>query len=440
LLTWIEESEAMFLSFESKEGTYAIRPFLGGVNAISGMPFVPNMATTLKQLNKSERKQDYVVVKPNKSLSQQWLDGARTRRGVVRQFTAVSGASELSIEHQVTGMDTVGGLQFEIIPKHESCCAKFWSSVFSQEELPVPFLATPRDVGLAPGCRVYTTTARDKQFERRMVTVRDIFHDSQTLRATASKRASSDSDLGLDSEASLVLCPFSPIDEALNIDVLCKDLEFFLSLPKPCSATLLYDIALPLAGFRPNSGRILFKGDGIFRYHNTDTLNIMEGDTVEIHEEQIGGAGPDHEIDLAIGAGAEIAQAIVPDTLDPRAWDVKNGILFNVQILDSSNFKRFTGLSPPPLPIEFHTYLKKKYPFLLLKEQDDISTPVKLGNIRPTPTVGPSGPDGNTSSPLPASTDSAGPANPAKRPQSNSESLPPGYCHSCEQVYAHANQ
>lgn len=426
----------MFLSFESKRGTYAIRPFLGGVNAISGNTFVPNMATMIRQLNKTERKQDYVLVTPDKKTSQRWLDGARTGRGVVRQFTAVSATSEFSVEHQVAGTNTVGGLQFEIIPQHESCCNQFWSFVFGREKLSVPFLATPKDVGLVAGCGVYATTGT-----RRTVTLGDLLHDSQTLRILASKGTPSDPGQTVDSEGALVLQPFAKLDNAFVIKVWAAldmpkskitsfrhyrssydPFTFFLCLPKDWRSQDLFEWAFGLVGLEFCQARLLYEGMRVDLGDNAITVDLQEGDSVDIHLEGIGGGtSPDSEIDLTLGAGAEIAQAIVPDTSDPRVWDLKRGVLFNVQILDSASFRLCTGLSPPPPPIAFRTYVKRKYPFLSLNEPDDITTPVKLGHLKPAPDARVSKSDATTSS-------------------SGTSPLPPGYCHSCKQVYARANR
>ncbi|KAE9380184.1 hypothetical protein N431DRAFT_317555, partial [Stipitochalara longipes BDJ] len=94
---------------------YAIRPFVGGVNAISGEPMRPNMATLLKRRNGVKRKQDYVVVQggdfEGKKVGQRWIDGIAVAPGIVRQFVAVPLGDKESVEYQVTGSDGVGGLQ-----------------------------------------------------------------------------------------------------------------------------------------------------------------------------------------------------------------------------------------------------------------------------------------------------------------------------------------
>lgn len=48
--------------------------------------------------------------------SQLWLDGIATRDGKVNQFVATPVGSGYSVEAQMTGKETVAGLQFEIVP------------------------------------------------------------------------------------------------------------------------------------------------------------------------------------------------------------------------------------------------------------------------------------------------------------------------------------
>jgi hypothetical protein len=82
---------------------YAIRPFVGGVNAISGKIARPNMSTILRSLNRVDRAQDYIVVQRADQSRAQWLDGIAVAPGVVRQFVALPIDSRESIEWQMTG-------------------------------------------------------------------------------------------------------------------------------------------------------------------------------------------------------------------------------------------------------------------------------------------------------------------------------------------------
>src|SRR2546430_530803 len=126
--------EAMWINFMStKNKKFAIRLFLGGVNGISGEASIGNMASLLRQMNSLTSKQDYIVLP-----DQKWLDGIATSPGKVRQFVAtkmvpprqskanaepdgdgthVAGNIHdedaqigATVEWQITGEDTVGGI------------------------------------------------------------------------------------------------------------------------------------------------------------------------------------------------------------------------------------------------------------------------------------------------------------------------------------------
>lgn len=55
--------------------------------------------------------QDYVVPP-----TQHWLDGIAAADGKVLQFVAASVGSGYSVEAQITGQESVAGVQFEIVP------------------------------------------------------------------------------------------------------------------------------------------------------------------------------------------------------------------------------------------------------------------------------------------------------------------------------------
>jgi hypothetical protein len=108
---WISFQEDNVWKHTSRTVPFAIRIYAGGVNVVSGEPMRPNMSTFLKSRNGVARKQDYIV-----HPEQDWIDGAAISPGVVRQFVAVPYGSGHSIEKQVTGFESVGGFQIEVIP------------------------------------------------------------------------------------------------------------------------------------------------------------------------------------------------------------------------------------------------------------------------------------------------------------------------------------
>ncbi len=80
----------MWIRFQSLD-QYAIKVYVGGVNATSGEPAVENFATKLRRqklVSEGKTIQDYVVT-PNQS----WLDGIAVTPGQVRQFVAVGSGS-----------------------------------------------------------------------------------------------------------------------------------------------------------------------------------------------------------------------------------------------------------------------------------------------------------------------------------------------------------
>ncbi len=103
----------MWIRFESRS-IFAIKIYVGGVNAISGEPAIENAATMLRRLDIQSKRgsvQDYVVTP-----DQLWLDGIASNDGCVRQFIAMPQGSGYSVEYQITGEDVVGGLEFEVTP------------------------------------------------------------------------------------------------------------------------------------------------------------------------------------------------------------------------------------------------------------------------------------------------------------------------------------
>lgn len=149
------QREALWFNFQnnSKTTRYAIRVNIGHINAISGL-----------DIFEAAEKQDYIVVP-----GQKWLDGIAVSPGVVRQFVAmprksntflnvnlpanklIAVGSGYTVEGQVSGKETFGGIQIEVIPSYEcnSCTFKHLDEqakyVYMTEN------STPRSCGLKNG-------------------------------------------------------------------------------------------------------------------------------------------------------------------------------------------------------------------------------------------------------------------------------------------------
>lgn len=102
--------------------SYMTKIYVGGINAISGEPAAEDVASRLRRRTKlaaahgnyedvTSALQDYIIIP-----DQLWLDGIANAAGTVRQFVAMPFDSGYSVESQMTGHDSLGGIQFEITP------------------------------------------------------------------------------------------------------------------------------------------------------------------------------------------------------------------------------------------------------------------------------------------------------------------------------------
>ncbi|MFI6529174.1 hypothetical protein [Streptomyces uncialis] len=91
--------EAMWLSFAGTDEPSALQVGVGKVCAVSGERWTGALA---------RRPQNYLTLP-----RQPWLDGINSGRGTVRQFVAVPLGMGATVEGQVTGEETVGGVQLQ---------------------------------------------------------------------------------------------------------------------------------------------------------------------------------------------------------------------------------------------------------------------------------------------------------------------------------------
>ena len=92
------QREALWLGFDGASWKpNAVKIGIGGVNAVSGRPWDEGLHA---------EPQDYLVTP-----DQPWLDGINVGDGQIRQFVAMPLGAGYTVEAQVTGAETVGGLQ-----------------------------------------------------------------------------------------------------------------------------------------------------------------------------------------------------------------------------------------------------------------------------------------------------------------------------------------
>ncbi|KAF8837340.1 hypothetical protein BDN67DRAFT_207414 [Paxillus ammoniavirescens] len=110
------QREAMWMSFKPRDeprNSLAVKISVGGVNSLTGLP----------QNSSGRGKQNYLPIgRKNRQL---WLDGISTSPGVVRQFVSMPLGKAYTVEGQVTGAESVGGIQIDVFPKYDTARIKF---------------------------------------------------------------------------------------------------------------------------------------------------------------------------------------------------------------------------------------------------------------------------------------------------------------------------
>jgi hypothetical protein len=100
------QREAMWISFRGQHWKpRAVKVGIGKVCALTGERWTESL---------SRDPQNYLVAPP-----QPWLDGIAVKKGIIRQFVAMPLGLGYTVEGQVTGEESVGGLQLKVFePKH----------------------------------------------------------------------------------------------------------------------------------------------------------------------------------------------------------------------------------------------------------------------------------------------------------------------------------
>ena len=106
----IYQREAMWLSFNASEPT-ALQVGVGKVCAVSGLPWIEHLVGD---------PQNYVALP-----DQPWLDGINAGDGFIRQFVAVPLGSGATVEGQVTGQETHGGVQLRAVGLTQQALAEW---------------------------------------------------------------------------------------------------------------------------------------------------------------------------------------------------------------------------------------------------------------------------------------------------------------------------
>ena len=81
-----------------------------------------------------------------------------------------------------------------------------------------------------------------------------------------------------------------PASEHLNIKVTDNNNEVFFKIKRSTKLDKLMNAFCERQGKSLNSVRFLFEGQRVQPTDTPDTLEMQDGDTLEVHQEQVGGA------------------------------------------------------------------------------------------------------------------------------------------------------
>ncbi|OTB13627.1 hypothetical protein K445DRAFT_24472 [Daldinia sp. EC12] len=396
----MHEREAMWMSFDcDKFSEFAVRPFVGGVNGITGDNILSYSSDSDGSINKAC--QDYITIP-----SQKRLDGVASRPGVVKQFVATklsiaerhqelgtstsstsnsscsgSGTQEIdstadksrTIEWQMTGKDEIGGIQLHIIPKFETermfagstknvCPIYIGGSLASNQPVPTSskvydVLKSPSELGLPNGDTIHVKILQEDAPGRgRYKLIQDLIEESpqppqdqHNIKVEVVRRTTTpirhEPDYCMRHEP-----PYYKISENPLI-VVFSGVEVFCGLQ------------ISAAGLKAR----LFDKLGILPH-----CQIFQRDGIEVSDEFITSYSPYDERltlelvvrpqpTLGIGAGGNIIQDICPDNSDPRLWDVASSKILHIQIINSERLGSIIGpAAAPERPIDSAVDRKRK--------------------------------------------------------------------------------
>ncbi|OOQ82021.1 hypothetical protein PEBR_40658 [Penicillium brasilianum] len=365
---WIELSrpKSSYTSRRSSQ-TYAIRVYVGQINAVSGKNMMEERA--------NRQEQDYLVFP-----GQPWIDGICVTTGVVRQFVAMPLGSGYTVEGQKTGEEKHGGLQIEIIPAYRKKAQKWRAAAEEEEEaLQDPRLyldesKTPAELGLEAGSKVWVYPSPPTY--RKPVEVGDLywvreesglgvanleaFYDdyrrsASTFMGSRSRAMGDSHDLARPTwfNGTLAGSGVNP-GGAPSLNQQCTAAATAsLSL----SDAYLGDPDSPRMAPPPSKAR---KGRARPMGHPRNSSKPESSPRQVLNVKAMG-----------LAAGGKLVQDIIADRNPPNTWNVDAARQINIHILDPASCESVTHIVPPPIPMSAYEAVLSKLPFFVVEEQID---------------------------------------------------------------------
>ncbi|KAL4787455.1 hypothetical protein BJX76DRAFT_363397 [Aspergillus varians] len=309
------QREALWIEFKNQkpDTRYAVRVNIGHINAISGL-----------DIYEVAGKQDYVVVP-----GQEWLDGIAVAPGVVRQFVAMPLGSGYTVEGQVSGAESFGGIQIEVIPSYDEARCTFTRSVVQGPDLPMAEHETPGDYQLKSGDIVTMTPFPSPPRGRARLC--DFLDDGEGFEGI----------------------------EMLHLKVCCRSTG---EMP-PTADNQMLQITYGDPWVDPLLGGSQIPYVGRERYsceQGSVTALAQDNPQTEVSHEEMG-----------IAAGGKLLQDIVEDVSHKRIWDTSRAKSLDIHILHPPDFEAVTHILPPKTPITMEEYLAAGIHFFVIEEDPD---------------------------------------------------------------------
>ncbi|KAG8859050.1 hypothetical protein FRB96_004620 [Tulasnella sp. 330] len=262
-----------------------------------------------------------------------------------------------AVESQITGSDTLGGMQVELTPSFDM----HFSASMSQKSRQLNSLDTSVSADLVVGQKV--TLEGELTIEK--------YVECLTLGYLMTILGRS------------VSCDLSTPVMGLNVvrsdQLFIKALTRRTIILKPDIADTIESVKLKIQdkeGTPPNQQRLVYAGKQLDARKTLAECGVTNESYIHLVLSWRGGGLMDKM--LGLGAGGKIEQKIQNSNAtliesfplegynDPRIWDLESSTLINIQILNSLDFEHVTGYRVPPTPITPEMYRTRGVPWFEL--------------------------------------------------------------------------